>query len=114
MFDRKPPVVIQIQMQASLTWLVYRDPEDGHYIGVCQALNLNAMGDTYAEFQQCANETIQLLLLDLLQEGQLEQFLRARHWQPSAPLPTDRKARIRFDVPFDLQQTGRFEQLVPA
>lgn len=108
---KEKPVLVRIE--ANLSWLVYQDPGDRHFIAVSPALNATAMGDTYAELQLCIGETIQLLFESLLKRGELDAFLRERGWQPLTPLPS-RSARAQFDVPFDLSQKARFEELVPA
>ncbi|HWH04775.1 MAG TPA: hypothetical protein VN674_13870 [Gemmatimonadales bacterium] len=110
MFGRKE---VLVQIEANLTWEVGRD-ESGTYIGICRPLNMNATGDTYAQFLEAANETTALLLADLFQENELETFLRKQGWIP-VPLPAP-GTHVRFDVPFNVQRRNRIEDLnlVPA
>jgi len=103
-----------VRIEADLMWEVARNPTTGRFIGVCRALNLNAVGDTWGEFQECANEAIQLLFADLFTEGELEEFLRRNGWRALGPLPAQRSVTPRFDVPFSLERRARFEDLVPA
>jgi len=110
LFGKPKPILVHIE--AKLAWEVSRDPETQTWIGICRPLNLNAIGETWAEFHECANDAIALLLTTLLREGQLEIFLRRHGWVPSiVPPPT---ANVRWDVPFDVQQLGQVRQLVPA
>lgn len=102
MIFRKPQA-IKIEIQANVVWQVATDLESGTYIGVCPALNLNAIGDTWAEFVQCANEATTLLFEDLFKENELEAFLRRNGWAPKAPLPAP-GSRVKFDVPFDFSR----------
>jgi predicted RNase H-like HicB family nuclease len=106
------PVLVQIE--ANLLWEVARHPSTGRFIGVCRPLNLNAVGDTWAEFQECANEALQVLFADLFKEGELEEFLRRNGWRVLTPLPARSSPTPRFDVPFSLERRARFEELVPA
>lgn len=107
----KKPVLVQIE--ANIAWLVVRDPGDGHWFGVCPALNLNAIGRTWSEFQQCANETIALLFQDLFKSDELEQFLRSNGWRAETPIPP-RGTPARFEVPFTIERKSRFEELAAA
>lgn len=110
MFKRKPVIV---QIQAQILWEVHHDPESNKWIGVCRMLNLNAVGDTWGEFVECANEAMQLLFEDLFEDGELEEFLRLNGWHPQTPLPA-RGTRTRFDIPFDWERKARYEELLAA
>ena len=102
-----------VQVEANLVWLVARDPDDGHWLGVCQAINATAMGDTWGDFQQCAEESIQLLFEDLFRSGELEAFLRRNGWSTTSPLPAP-GTRVRFDVPFSTERRQRADDVVAA
>ena len=108
---RKKSVIIQLQ--ATVQWEVANDPENGQWIGICRMLNLNAVGDTWGEFVECANEAMQLLFVDLFEEGELAAFLHRNGWRLSTPLPTHGTPTPRFDIPFDWEKT-RYEELLPA
>lgn len=110
LFSRHP---VLVQIRANVAWQVAQDPQDGHWLGVCWALNLNAMGDTWTDFQACADEAMQLLMRDLFECGELEGFLRERGFQLVTELPP-RRTPVRFDVPFTIERKSRSEELVPA
>lgn len=99
----RKPTAVKIEIQANVTWQVATDLESGTYIGVCPALNLNAIGDTWAEFVQCANEATTLLFEDLFNKNELDAFLRRNGWAPKAPLPAP-GSKVKFDVPFDFSR----------
>lgn len=109
MFKSKP---VLVQIQATVAWEVVQDPADGHWFGICRALNLNAIGDTWAEFQECANEAIELLFQSLLKHDELDGFLRKNGWN-ATPVPHP-GTRVRFDVPFTIERKTRFEELTAA
>ena len=106
------PKAILVRIEAKLTWEVSRDPQTETWIGVCRPLNLNAIGDTWAEFQQCANDAIALLLTTLLREGELQSFLHKHGWTPSTVPQAG--ANVRWDVPFDVQRLARVRELIPV
>ena len=108
---RKQRVIVQIE--ANLVWKVLRDPATDTWIGVCDALNMNAVGDTWAEFQECANEAMSLLFTDLFEDGELESYLRANGWHLGSPAPAP-GSKPRFDIPFDSHRAASVEDLIPA
>lgn len=110
MFGRKP---VLVQIEANLAWVVARDPVDGHWFGVCQAINANAAGDTWEDFQACANEAMALLFGDLYASGELEAFLARNHWRAETPLPAPGTI-VKFDVPFTIERRNRVEELIGA
>ena len=102
MLGKHPQVTVQIE--ANLQWMVARDPQSGLWIAVCPPLNLNAMGETWGEVLQAANEAVLLLMCDLFEEGELESFLQQHSWRADKPLPP-KSARPRFDVPFSMERS---------
>ena len=108
------PQQVLVQVEANLAWEVFQDPQSGRWIGVCRPLNLNAVGETWIEFQQNAAEAIQLLLTDLFEDGELDAFLRSNHWQPRTQLPAPGTAVPRFDVPFTVERKKRIQELLAA
>ncbi len=108
MFGRK---VIQIEAAVKVQWRVAQDPESGEYIGICDALNLNAAGDNWAEFLASASEAIEVLFDDLFHDDEVEGFLREHGWRMRGKLP--RSGKPRFEVPFDIEQHP-FQELMAA
>lgn len=102
-----------VQIVTNLVWAANRDPATGRWIGVCVPLNLNAVGDTWAELQEAANEAMGLLFTDLFEEGELATFLRQNGWQSQGPMPTSGRAP-RFDVPVDWNRHARYDELMTA
>lgn len=113
MFFSHKPVVVQLEA-TNLVWQGMRDPDTGQWIGVCNALNLNAIGDTWMDLQACAAEAITLLLLDLFEDGELDAFLREHGWRKLTPLPRPGTAQPAFDVPFSWDRAESIKELIPA
>jgi predicted RNase H-like HicB family nuclease len=105
------PQVQIVHIEAKLAWQAHRDPESGTWVAVCQPLNLNATGTTWAELQEMGNQAMSLLFSELLESGELPAFLRRQGWQTTQPLPRH-DGNVQFDVPAGWQQAAGFEQLV--
>lgn len=96
----------------NVIWQGAYDPESQMWIGVCKALNLNALGETWSELQECANDAMATLFVDLFVTGELAAFLRENGWQ-SGPMPKPGQVP-QFDVPVGWRRSARVAQLVPA
>lgn len=99
-----------IEVQANLVWNAHRDPKSGVWIGICEPLNLNAIGDTFAQMQECANEAMTLLFADLFEENELDAFLKQHGWRVD-PTPTPGGQVPQFDIPVDWRRQGQFSDM---
>ncbi len=111
MFEKQQ---VLVKVEANVPWEVSQDPQSGRWIGVCRPLNLNAVGETWIEFQECAAEALQLLLTDVFEAGEIDQFLRVNRWIPRTPLPARGGPVPRFDVPFTVERKSRLQELLAA
>ncbi len=102
-----------VKIEAQVVWRFGRDPDNGDWIAVCDELHMTAIGDTIIELQECANEAVALLFTDLLEEGELDSFLRINGWNLLTPLPSGPRPGVTFDVPQDFRRTS-VRELVPA
>ena len=70
-------------------------------------MNLTAEAESLDELYSVIDETIQLVLVDILRDNELDRFLRDRGWRavnlPTAPNPGE---QVDFDVPWDLIAEG--------
>ncbi|MBI2071605.1 MAG: hypothetical protein HYW06_03465 [Gemmatimonadetes bacterium] len=112
LFGKKKAVIVKVEA-TNILWQGHQDPQTGTWVGVCKALNLNAAGDTFQELQACANDAMALLFTDLLNEGELADFLRVNGWSLGTQLPAP-GIRPLFDIPADWNSKARYEELVPA
>lgn len=98
-------MVIQtvIRIQGIVNWQIWRG-KSGQWIGVCEHLKLTAQAETWSEMMENIGETIDAVMKDLLQTGDLEKFLRDHGWKPITQIPRqlrpDQIADYRFDLPF--------------
>lgn len=100
MFHRRKPAPAKITIEGTIVWQFAQDAGTQDWVGVCQALNLNALGETYADAQSMAAEAMGELFAALLAAGELEAFLHRNGWHVASALPAP-GADARFDVPFD-------------
>lgn len=91
----------RIRISGDLEWRVERDPDDDSFVGVCDRLNLVAVGDTWQEFEECALEAVQLLLQDLHEDGELDAFLLERGLAVETDFPEPGEP-VEFDVPVNV------------
>jgi hypothetical protein len=101
MFGHNKAREMVVKIEGKVQWQVMYDQKAKVYIGVCPMLNLNAIGDTWIDFAQVANEAMGGLFLDLVQSNEFEAFMRAHGWHWS-PLPPP-GVTPRFDLPFEPQ-----------
>lgn len=91
----------------NILWEAAYDRDSRTWVGICRALNLNAVGETYEELQECANDAMGALFIDLLVTGELEAFLRANSWKKHGDVPPSNF--VRFDVPAGWREARREE-----
>jgi predicted RNase H-like HicB family nuclease len=92
--------IIKIELNAQLQWQIGRSASD-HWIGVCRPLGLTMEGDSLDDLFQNINQSIQLLMVDLLETGELDEFLRSRGWR-ALPANPHQQGPVEFDVPYNL------------
>jgi predicted RNase H-like HicB family nuclease len=93
--------IVEIQVvNGSVQWQVTKLGSGG-YVAVCEPLALSMEGDSLDFLEVNIYESIQLLLTDLLEEGELEAFLSARGWRATKSIPAP-DGDVKFDVPYQL------------
>ncbi len=97
-----------IHLDANLAWRVARLGEryERRWLGICDDLDLTVESSTYQELMEDIGDTLDAVLLDLCQEGRLDDFLTRQGWrvvdgqQWSGVDPEE----LSFDLPFTPQQ----------
>src|ERR1017187_5257936 len=92
--------VIRIDVKTELQWQIGRSSA-AQWIGVCPPLGLTMEGESLDDLLQNINESVQLLLVDLLETGELNEFLRHRGWR-ALPADPQQQGPVEFDVPYNL------------
>ncbi|MDW8469694.1 MAG: hypothetical protein RML56_12685 [Burkholderiales bacterium] len=67
----------------------------GQWLGVCHALGLAMQGDSLDELLASIRDSVQLLLQDLLESGELDAFLETSRLAPRAGCTAGGADRIR-------------------
>lgn len=99
---------IAFKVQANLQWQV-RQTKTGAFVGTCEPLGLATEGVDPLELYLNANESVQLVMNDLLKTGQLDSFLRERGWRVISRPQGTVTGPVPFEVPMELvaQQAQR-------
>ncbi len=93
-----------IQILAQVTWQAKRNVR-GVWIGVCEPLGLTLEAQSDSDLKSLIEETHHTLFLDLLEDGELEHFLRDRGWEARGFIPQRMpEGGVRFDVPYELRE----------
>lgn len=94
-----PTRVITIQVNGQVQWEVGRTGA-GRWLGVCRPLGLTMEGDSLDDLFRNIEESVQLMMSDLFETGELERFLQHRGW---SALPTGpQQGPVEFQVPTEL------------
>lgn len=90
----------KVQIQAQLVWGIKR-LVSGSWMGVCEPLGISLEAEDEPELRSMIEEAHHTLFLDLMESGELAQFLRDRGWSTKGPIPVGPvDMGVRFDVPF--------------
>ena len=94
--------IIAIQVNGQVQWFARYSPSSRRWIGVCDPMRLTLEAETLDELHGVIEEGIQLMLRDLLEDNELEAYLREMGWS-AAPIPHGQLPHnIEFDVPWQL------------
>ena len=97
---------IEIKMQTTLEWTASQSASCNRWIAECEALGIAMEGDSLDEVYSLIGETCFALFRDLVADGELDQFLRARGWSaanlPTGPVDDD----VEFSIPWSLVTQG--------
>lgn len=96
--------IVKIEGSAQVQWRAERG-ESGRWIAVCQPMSLVTEADSLDELHSVINESMQLLLVDLLKDNELEPFLREHGWKAHLPTTVDPSV-VQFNVPWQLVAEG--------
>lgn len=94
-----------IKIQANIQWQAKQSASTNRWICVCEPMNLVLEADSMEEIPSLINEAMHLLLVDLLEDNELDEYLRARGWQ-AHPSTKPKGDGVEFDVPWQLLVAG--------
>jgi hypothetical protein len=96
-----------IKVETQLQWKV-QQTKSGSFVAVCEPLGLASEGVDQLDLWMNIQESINLVLNDLLKNGELGTFLQSKGWK-STTLPRQHTGPYPFEVPIELvmQQAQR-------
>ena len=93
-----------ISIHANVIWRAAQSKRSAVWVADCEDLGLVVEADSLDDLYSSIMENMELLFSDLLEEGDLDEFLGEKGWQYSgnakAPEP-------RFYIPWHLMTVGR-------
>ena len=99
-------ITVEINVQTTLEWAASPSKSCNRWIAECEALGIAMEGETLDELHSLIDEACFALFHDLLNDGELDQFLRARGWTavnlPNGPVDD----HVEFSVPWNLVTRG--------
>lgn len=102
--DTDMPTVTVIEIQAQVPWQA-RQTASSRWIAICEPMNLSTEANSLDELYSVINETMQLVLTDLLEDNELDSYLRDRGWT-ALNMPSHVSADVEFNVPWHLVAEG--------
>ena len=97
---------VLMELEAEIEWRATRSPDSNRWIGVCDAMNLVTEADSLDELHSVIHEAMQLLLIDLLEDDELDPFLRERGWRRVNASARHRGRDVKFNFPWQLIAEG--------
>ena len=89
----------KLLIKAQVEWLAFRAPS-GTWVGVCDPMNLSTEASSLDELHSLIDESMNLLLTDLLEENELHLFLRERGWTLAPNGISDPETHDQQDIGF--------------
>ena len=94
-------VVITVNVNGQVQWQVTKDDRSGRFIGVCPPLGLTIEAESHRELMENISDSLHLLMMTMLQQGELDRFLRDRGWTAKTQ-DIKNASSVFFDVPIEL------------
>lgn len=94
------PQIVRFEVNGQVNWRVAFDQKSGCWVGVCDALLVTAEAETWGKLCRTIDEIQNELFRDLLQDNELDAFLRQHGWVPLNPIPRHVSSdEVIFDLP---------------
>ena len=97
----------EIRLNVKVLCNVMRVADSDVWIGECDALGVIVEGKSLDDVQTATDEALSLLFEDLLEDNELDDFLRDRGWALIDPVPDLEEATARhIRVPVEMVDKG--------
>jgi len=96
---------IQVRIEARIAWKYCQDPKSSLWVGVCEPLALTVQAETHEELMGLMRGSVDDLFQDLLNDGELPQFMRERGWSAQSIPTKPPEDFVSFDLPnYDVEK----------
>lgn len=102
-----------IKIAARVVWIATQtSAKPERWMGVCEELGISTEGETLDELHSLIPETIHLLMTDLVQDDELDAFLREKGWSHTADpvVPGNTEPNIVLPWQMTLEGDGGFQR----
>ena len=96
---------ITIEVESTLHWTAVHT-ESGVWVAECEALGLTMEGDSLDDLHGVIGEACGTLFADLIEDDELDEFLRSRGWRASGLPDAPAGQEVEFEVPWRLVTPG--------
>lgn len=93
---------VVVKLEANIQWHTRPSTTSARWIGVCEPMNLSMEAETLDELHSVIEETMQLVLTDLLRENELQEYLEEHGWRASNLDSATVNDDVAFDVPWQM------------
>lgn len=96
-----------VKLDAKIQWFARPSTTSGRWIGVCEPMNLIMEANGLDELRSLIEESMQLLFADLLEDHELDKYLRDRGWVAHNLGGVVQASDVQFEVPWELIAKGK-------
>ncbi len=97
---------MMLQLNLKIRCEAEKIEQSGRWIGECKSLGIVVEGDSLDDVHNATDEAIDLLFADLVEDGELEEFLADRGWSLNEPIPDAVSEGVSVSVPWELIARG--------
>jgi hypothetical protein len=95
-----------VHIEAALQWRARPTAGGSRWMAECDAVDLAMEASSLDELHSVIAEALHLMFLDLLEDDELDQFLRDKGWKAAGLPGRSHTDNVEFDVPFELIAQG--------
>jgi len=93
-----------VKIRANLMWRTFRpEKEEDQWVADCPPLKLVVQGETLGELHEAIEDSLSLLFEELVDSGDLNQFMFQHGWEAVSPLPETPSSETKFDIPYEIK-----------
>lgn len=102
---QKTVTLVRQEGQASVQWRATKSKSSKRFVALCEPMNVSLEANSIDELYSMIPEAIHLLMRDLLEDDEIQPFLREIGWRFPGELPKPTED-VRIQVPWELIVSG--------